>query len=744
MRLFPILSAAAIGCITTALTPLAVSAEEETPDYQVTVMESVNVIGNRENITNIPGSAHYLGEEELDTFMHTDPLRIMRQIPGVNITEEDGYGGRPNIGMRGGRSERSANITLMEDGVLIAPAPYAAPAAYYFPHMQRMKGVEVRKGSSTVKFGPRTTSGVLNLLSSPIPSEAGGEAFIGYGMDNTQRAYINYGQSWDNVGFVFDLTHDATDGFKELDFGGDTGYSVQDGMAKLRFNTNPAEDIYQEVTFKVGAYEEDSDETYLGLTESDFNANPYRRYASTGLDNLDTYQRQYQMRHFIDPGDGWGITTTLYYNEFARDWYKLQNVSDGNTTSSLSNALSSPSHLAILRADVASGADALTYRANNREFYGAGIQSNVRKDFTLGNTRHALEFGIRYHEDEEDRYQHEDGYSIDTSGNLVRTSSGTPGTQANRISSAEAIAFFFQDEITYDRWTFLPGVRYESITLRREDYGSADPGRTGANLQTYENDIDVIVPGMGVAYELTNDITLLAGVHKGFAPPAPPSGSTQPAQEEESIAYEAGLRYHRGALRGELIGFFNDYENLLGAETLSSGSGTGTGDQFNGGEVDVIGLEASLEYDLTELLQTRLRFPVSLAYTFTRAEFQSSFSSSFSEWGNVQAGDELPYIPEHQIYTDISVADEKWRATLAARWVNEMRTTAGSGNIPVGEGTDEYIVVDLSGEYQVHENAAIFGLIDNVFDEEYIVSRRPIGPRPGRPLTALAGVKLTF
>ena len=42
-----------------------------------------------------------VSKSELDQFRYTDIHRIVSRIPGVYISEEDGLGLRPNIGVRG-------------------------------------------------------------------------------------------------------------------------------------------------------------------------------------------------------------------------------------------------------------------------------------------------------------------------------------------------------------------------------------------------------------------------------------------------------------------------------------------------------------------------------------------------------------------------------------------------------------------------------------------------------------------
>ena len=128
------------------------------------LVETLSVTGQKENLPSRPGSSHILSKKELKKFEFNDIHRVLRKIPSVHIQEEEGFGLRPNIGLRAIHPHRSRKITLMEDGVLIAPAPYAAPAAYYFPQLDRMESIEVFKGVPSTLFGPNSIGGAINFV----------------------------------------------------------------------------------------------------------------------------------------------------------------------------------------------------------------------------------------------------------------------------------------------------------------------------------------------------------------------------------------------------------------------------------------------------------------------------------------------------------------------------------------------------------------------------------------------------
>jgi Fe(3+) dicitrate transport protein len=708
----------------------------------VTLSADVTV-GSKFKAKNRSGSTYFISNEELKVFNYGDINRVLRTIPGVNVVEEEGFGIRPSIGLRGTSPSRSSKITLMEDGVLIAPAPYSAPAAYYFPTINRMQNIEILKGGSQIQYGPFTTGGAINMVSTAIPSEFKGRVVANMGSFNTRNTYVNIGDSFKNFGYVVEYNNRNSDGFKTIDYSdANTGFQGNDYVAKFRFNTNPDAAIFQSLTVKLQRSDDYADETYLGLTQEDFDRNPYRRYLGSAADFIDTWHEQVQLTHVMIPRDNLVITTKVYRNDFRRNWYKLQDVRLNGETFSLVNILDDPIQNALAYQAITGMMDtpdnALRVRANNRGYRAEGIHSNASLKWNGGDLKHELEAGVRYHRDSEDRFQWQDGYAI-RNRQLFQTSFGVPGTQDNRIGNAEAVSAHTLYNLTFKNITFTPGLRYENIIRRNFNYGTSDLDRTGENLNRQQNRVDVWIPGMGVLYKINDSYSVFTSAHKGFSPP----GTNENQKPEQSVNVETGLRVNKTALSGEVIAYYNHFTNLLGADTNAAG-GTGTGDLFNAGRARVMGLEFLTTYDFLYGNEKNLKFPLTVAYTYTNTELRSNFQSGVEAWGNISEGDEIPYIAPHQLSVLAGFEHPKFNVFLSGKFNDRFRTLAGQGPIPQNELIKSNFIVDLSAKYHLTQKVSLTANGLNLLDSKYAVARVPAGLRPGMPFALQFGIMADF
>ena len=692
--------------------------------------ERVLVLGTiiPENGNVLTGSSARIETEDIRNQSYADINRILRKIPGINIREEDGYGIFNNISMRGVDSHRSLKITMMEDGILSAPAPYSAPDAYYSPNAARMNGVEVIKGSSSLRFGPHSVGGVINYLSTPIPYE---ETFYYkqlFGNYGEVRSHAYYGNSFEldagTLSFLLEFYNRENDGFHDIQYvSKDTGIEgMQEPMLKLRFE--PKSDLYQFFEVKLAHTEFRSNFSYTGIDKSEFDHNPYDRYWGTQWDNMDSRSTRTYLKHYIEPDNTSSLETTAYYNQFHRNWEKVKYIHDDGTQVSKS----SQAYLDIISGN-GTGADEIELKNNNRDYKSYGLQSEYKKKLELGGLTHNFTLGGRIHYDEYDDHSWYTSYFV--SGRTVTGTSSTKDTATEGdLRTSTALSLYFIDEIELtDKLTITPGVRYETIKYRFDE-------RDGPGSTDDTNKHDFWAPGIGFAYDFTDALQLFGGIHKGISTPGPEANVVDGTRHEESISYELGLRYAEGAFAGEAVLFFNDIENYYDGESQASGSAEGK----TVGDVEAYGLELSAAYDFGIANNWSFQNPWYAAFTYTQTNINKLGDDAYDGFfEDAEEGNEMPYIPEYQFSLGTGIHFKKVGFDLNTYFVGDMYSSAENDR-QIGS----HFIVDLSAYYQVTENVRLLANIHNLFDEEYETSYHPDFDRAGKPLTFMFGFEVKF
>ena len=85
-------------CLTHILCFINLSGESEgteNTDY----LSPFNVIGSKEDVPVLEGTGSVLETTDLNAFFHTDVNDILKEVPGVYLRGEEGYGLFPNISL---------------------------------------------------------------------------------------------------------------------------------------------------------------------------------------------------------------------------------------------------------------------------------------------------------------------------------------------------------------------------------------------------------------------------------------------------------------------------------------------------------------------------------------------------------------------------------------------------------------------------------------------------------------------
>lgn len=644
----------------------AVAAEQNQKKSVMPTMEVIKVSGQQQHKFDATGTVNLV---DLATIERIQPLStedVLRRVPGINIKSEEETSVVANFGIRGLSASESKSL-MLEDGVPVSPGLFLGNERYFNPRIQRVAGVEVLKGSASLRYGPSTIGGVVNYKTK-TPDD-GVELSARAGSFNLKEVGLEAGNK-NAAGDAFAgivANHASSDGFM------DKGYSMNDVMAKagVEFANN------QKLGVKLSWHENDVNMSYRGLLlgayqdGADYNPAP-------GDDYL-TDRVAFDINHEWQLNDSATLQTLVYWSDVTRDYWRY----------AVDTAASNKAGRWVYT-------DNLT--GNNRAFDRAGAETRLTLDHSLFNLASSSEFGLRLMRETADDQR------ITTTRAAERT-----GTIAGHLKdSADSVAGYAQNRLELtDRLAITPGLRIESYQQERLDL------KTNKLVKTSNTEV---LPGVGTTYELTSSAQLYGGVYRAFSPATNGVALNglidQQLDGERSMNYEAGIRGVADQLNYEAAVFYMDFSNQV-----VTGNSNPLLSRSNGGATSHRGIELSLSQPLNNIwrVESNLTWiPTSEFKTGTTAGKRLPYAPKIVANLGVNADLDKLSLSLNLHHRGEQFGDP---TNLVAIPTNAAGGIWG-GLIP------SYTVADLLAQYQFSSAFSLSASVKNLTDKRYIAGLR--------------------
>jgi Fe(3+) dicitrate transport protein len=626
------------------------------------------------------------------------------QLPGL-LTSEVSNESFTSFSYRGlGDPHESFNMNVLRNGIPISADMYGYPASYYQPPMDSVDSIQFVRGGASLIYGPQVGGAVNFITRKPAPdAPAAVHSKQVFGSKNFFSTYNELSGTVDNVSYMGFFHRRQSDGFRDEN----SDYGVNNGNVMFAVDSSPDATW----TFEFDAYDADHGEAG-GLTlesgEGLANYNQDRYQSSVLFDRLrvERYAATIGLEYEADSNTtitarafGW------YYDRFSR----RQNPGTANPFGGIYNGS--------------------TNTIADQQFSTIGLDTRVAHSWKMGGEEQNLAAGLLL-------------YGVDSpftqeQGMTPWSDSGVLQKDVDR--STRTAALFAENRFNFGRLKIVPGARLEMIDIGIDENIPTTPE---LGLRNEDDFSAVLLPGVGIAYDLGGNTETYANATTGYKPRA--YSDVVPLNSGDTISSDldpARSTMYETGVRGTPLSWMRFDSSVFLASFTDQFGRVGSNIQ-NVGDSRTYGLDLMTEFATLRLYDSITGSKVSdylgEINLFWNAQF---LNAEFTE-GPVD-GKTPQYAPDYVMRTGATYKfDDRYKLAFTGTFVaDHYADDANTANryIP------SYKVWDLTAEAEiVRSRLSLVAGINNIFDENYYARVRSNGIDPGLPRNVYGGFVLKF
>lgn len=644
-----------------------------------------------------------------------NPRQIYSQIAGINVFDSNDGGLQLNVGGRGLNPNRTANFNTRQNGYDISADVLGYPESYYTPTAEAIDEIQVIRGAASLQYGTQF-GGLLNFkLKEPNRTRK-----IEFISRNTLASFNTYTSFNSLSGKVGDFSYYGFFNYKKGDgFQANSEYESKNGYAHVKYDISKKTNIGVEFTkFNYLAHQPG------GLTDYLYNIDPYQSIRERNWFHVD-----------------WNLWSVNLNHEFT----------DNNKVSVNFFGLDAErKSLGYRPARVgASDYDGAERDLIAGEFKNWGVEAKSLNYFS--DKKYVLLVGGKF-------------YSANNTG---RQGPGSTGSDADFNFDESNSNYFHQSDYRYpnknvalfsefiynvnDKWSIVPGVRWEHIDTKAKGYYQnivLDNAGNPLINQRFDEDKDRIrsffIFGLGASYKPNSSFEAFANVSQNYrsvtfsdirvvnnALVIDPDIKDETGYTADigvrgnwnrSISYDIGL--YGLFYNNRIDNVFREAQGYNGVQKIRT----------NVGEAVILGVESLIDFNLNRLLlnnKSNWKWNFFANTALTHSEYVKSDIPGIK--GNL-----VEFVPKLNLKTGMSFGYKNILASLLLTRLSEQYTSATNEETDNTDNTwgirgtiPTYQIVDFVGSYRLNKHFKIEGGISNIFNEVYFTRRATGYPGPG-------------